>query len=76
MEPGGEVTRRVVSFLVMPTFHGQQTKRRRQMQDRMFGRTGRNVSEIGFGAWAIGASWGQVMTPPPSKPCTPRSTPE
>jgi aryl-alcohol dehydrogenase-like predicted oxidoreductase len=30
------------------------------MQDRIFGRTGRAVSEIGFGAWAIGASWGQV----------------
>jgi aryl-alcohol dehydrogenase-like predicted oxidoreductase len=30
------------------------------MRNRMFGRTGRTVSEIGFGAWAIGASWGQV----------------
>jgi aryl-alcohol dehydrogenase-like predicted oxidoreductase len=30
------------------------------MRNRMFGRTGRAVSEIGFGAWAIGASWGQV----------------
>ena len=30
------------------------------MQSRTFGRTGRSVSEIGFGAWAIGASWGQV----------------
>jgi aryl-alcohol dehydrogenase-like predicted oxidoreductase len=30
------------------------------MQTRIFGRTGRAVSEIGFGAWAIGASWGQV----------------
>jgi aryl-alcohol dehydrogenase-like predicted oxidoreductase len=30
------------------------------MQTRMFGRTGRAVSEIGFGAWAIGASWGQI----------------
>jgi aryl-alcohol dehydrogenase-like predicted oxidoreductase len=30
------------------------------MQTRTFGRTGRAVSEIGFGAWAIGASWGQV----------------
>jgi aryl-alcohol dehydrogenase-like predicted oxidoreductase len=26
----------------------------------MFGRTGRMVSEIGFGAWAIGADWGKV----------------
>ncbi len=27
---------------------------------RPFGRTGRAVSEIGFGAWAIGGSWGDV----------------
>ena len=27
---------------------------------RPLGRTGRQVSEIGFGAWAIGADWGQV----------------
>jgi aryl-alcohol dehydrogenase-like predicted oxidoreductase len=30
------------------------------MRSREFGRTGRKVSEIGFGAWAIGASWGHV----------------
>jgi aryl-alcohol dehydrogenase-like predicted oxidoreductase len=30
------------------------------VQTRIFGRTGRAVSEIGFGAWAIGASWGHV----------------
>ncbi len=30
------------------------------MQKRPFGRTGRRVSEIGFGAWAIGGSWGAV----------------
>lgn len=30
------------------------------MRSRPFGRTGRNVSEIGFGAWAIGAAWGKV----------------
>ncbi|MDR3516550.1 MAG: aldo/keto reductase [Azospirillaceae bacterium] len=30
------------------------------MRVRQFGRTGRPVSEIGFGAWAIGASWGAV----------------
>ena len=24
------------------------------------GRTGRSVGEIGFGAWAIGGSWGAV----------------
>ncbi len=31
------------------------------MKTRTFGRTGRNVSEIGFGAWAIGANWGPVV---------------
>lgn len=30
------------------------------MKYRPFGRTGWQVSEIGFGAWAIGADWGQV----------------
>lgn len=30
------------------------------MRSREFGRTGRTVSDIGFGAWAIGASWGEV----------------
>ncbi|WP_128255825.1 aldo/keto reductase [Falsirhodobacter deserti] len=30
------------------------------MNHRKFGRTGRSVSEIGFGAWAIGGSWGDV----------------
>src|SRR5690606_28982044 len=30
------------------------------MQSRPFGRTGRNIGEIGFGAWAIGAAWGKV----------------
>lgn len=30
------------------------------MNFRTFGRTGHSVSEIGFGAWAIGASWGAV----------------
>jgi len=30
------------------------------MQTREFGQTGRKVSEIGFGAWAIGAAWGEV----------------
>jgi aryl-alcohol dehydrogenase-like predicted oxidoreductase len=37
---------------------------RREMESRMrtrtFGRTGREVSEIGFGAWAIGSAWGKV----------------
>src|SRR3990170_3106941 len=30
------------------------------LQSRPFGRTGWSVSEIGFGAWAIGGSWGDV----------------
>jgi aryl-alcohol dehydrogenase-like predicted oxidoreductase len=30
------------------------------MQSRIFGKTARHVSEVGFGAWAIGASWGHV----------------
>jgi aryl-alcohol dehydrogenase-like predicted oxidoreductase len=30
------------------------------MQSRRLGKTGREASEIGFGAWAIGGSWGQV----------------
>lgn len=30
------------------------------MKSKLFGRTGRNVSQIGFGAWAIGAAWGEV----------------
>jgi aryl-alcohol dehydrogenase-like predicted oxidoreductase len=27
---------------------------------RTFGRLGRDVSEVGFGAWQIGADWGEV----------------
>ena len=30
------------------------------MEYRRFGKTGRSVSAIGFGAWAIGGSWGEV----------------
>ena len=30
------------------------------MKYRSFGRTGWNIAEVGFGAWAIGGSWGQV----------------
>ena len=30
------------------------------LHTRSFGRTGWNVSDIGFGAWAIGGSWGDV----------------
>jgi aryl-alcohol dehydrogenase-like predicted oxidoreductase len=30
------------------------------MRSRRLGKTGRTVSEIGFGAWAIGGSWGET----------------
>jgi aryl-alcohol dehydrogenase-like predicted oxidoreductase len=30
------------------------------MKHNTFGRTGSTVSEIGFGAWAIGGAWGDV----------------
>ena len=30
------------------------------MQTNRFGRTGRTVTRIGFGAWAIGGTWGEV----------------
>jgi len=30
------------------------------MKQRILGRTGQSVSEIGFGAWAIGGTWGEV----------------
>ena len=30
------------------------------MKHRIFGRSGKQVSEIGFGAWAIGGTWGDV----------------
>ncbi|KAF1722339.1 aldo/keto reductase [Pseudoxanthomonas wuyuanensis] len=30
------------------------------MRSRPFGRSGRSVGEIGFGAWAIGDAWGRV----------------
>jgi aryl-alcohol dehydrogenase-like predicted oxidoreductase len=30
------------------------------MKQNVFGRTGSTVSEIGFGAWAIGGAWGDV----------------
>ncbi len=38
----------------------RQDFRESDMRSRQFGRTGRSVSEIGFGAWAIGAAWGEV----------------
>lgn len=31
-----------------------------QIHHRRFGRTGWDISEIGFGAWAIGGAWGDV----------------
>jgi aryl-alcohol dehydrogenase-like predicted oxidoreductase len=30
------------------------------LSTRRFGRTGRTPTAIGFGAWAIGGSWGDV----------------
>src|SRR3954468_24727139 len=30
------------------------------MRTRTLGRTGRQVSEVGFGAWQVGADWGEV----------------
>ncbi|HEY5760042.1 MAG TPA: aldo/keto reductase [Steroidobacter sp.] len=30
------------------------------LHTRLFGRTGWNIADIGFGAWAIGGSWGDV----------------
>jgi len=30
------------------------------VQSRRLGKTGRDVSEVGFGAWAIGGSWGET----------------
>jgi aryl-alcohol dehydrogenase-like predicted oxidoreductase len=32
----------------------------RAMNKRVFGRTGRAVSEVGLGAWQIGGNWGEV----------------
>src|SRR5687768_3865158 len=36
----------------------REARRMAAMRYRAFGRTGWRVSEIGFGAWAIGGSWG------------------
>ncbi|MGL5012493.1 MAG: aldo/keto reductase, partial [Paracoccaceae bacterium] len=30
------------------------------MQTTLFGKTGRSTTRIGFGAWAIGGTWGEV----------------
>jgi len=40
--------------------HSTATQRNIAMKYRPLGRTGWKVSEISFGAWAIGGSWGQV----------------
>jgi aryl-alcohol dehydrogenase-like predicted oxidoreductase len=37
-----------------------QNEERRKMKYRPLGRTGWNVSEVSFGAWAIGGAWGDV----------------
>src|SRR5450432_3340134 len=34
--------------------------RKIKMKYRALGRTGFNVSEVSFGAWAIGGTWGEV----------------
>jgi aryl-alcohol dehydrogenase-like predicted oxidoreductase len=33
------------------------------MQQRVLGRTGRTVGEVGLGAWQLGADWGEVADP-------------
>ena len=55
--PGGPETRsrpRRPEPVDSPAHEGGPT-----MRTRTFGRTGVSVSEIGFGAWAIGGSWGE-----------------
>ena len=41
------------------------------MNTRRLGKTGRRVSEIGFGAWGIGADWGAVDDDGSLAGCTP-----
>src|ERR1700722_5169794 len=43
-----------------PPPFGRRVWEEKALRRRQFGRTGWSVSEIGFGAWAIGASWGPV----------------
>jgi aryl-alcohol dehydrogenase-like predicted oxidoreductase len=38
----------------------EMTRNTMTMRTRAFGRTGWTVGEVGFGAWAIGGSWGAV----------------
>jgi len=40
---------------------GSPTSEERAIRTRQLGSTGFEVSEIGFGAWAIGAEWGRVV---------------
>lgn len=42
----------------MRAFTGELTLRR--MKTRTFGRTGREVGEVGIGTWQLGANWGDV----------------
>src|ERR1700756_4213750 len=54
--PGGEAAR-------LPAARGRACRGQPKeaiIRSRPFGRTGWKVSEIGFGAWAIGGSWGEV----------------
>jgi aryl-alcohol dehydrogenase-like predicted oxidoreductase len=47
---------------MLDTTSGTKTgvRRRFEMKTRVLGRTGATISEIGFGAWQIGGSWGDV----------------
>src|SRR6187402_1088292 len=43
-----------------PAPPGKRQQEPPAMEHRRLGKTGREVSVIGFGAWAIGGSWGTV----------------
>src|SRR5690606_30079595 len=45
---------------VAPRYRERSHQRRRRMQSRTLGRTGRTVSVIGLGTWQLGADWGDV----------------
>ena len=40
------------------------------MEPRRLGKTGNLISPIGFGAWAIGGTWGEVDDDTASPHCT------